>query len=92
MAQFTLYSHVGGPNGWTVAFLLNALGLTYETKFLDFQKGEHKQEAFTKINPNGRIPALVDHQNNDYTVWESKACLLYLIAKCAFPSLSPIAQ
>ncbi|BGO95683.1 hypothetical protein NBRC10512_007381 [Rhodotorula toruloides] len=81
MAQFTLYSHVGGPNGWTVAFLLKALGLSYETKFLDFAKGEHKQEPYTKINPNGRIPALVDHQNGDFTVWESKACLLYLVSK-----------
>ncbi|GJN94396.1 hypothetical protein Rhopal_007476-T1 [Rhodotorula paludigena] len=81
MAQFTLYSHVPGPNGWTVAFLLKALGLTYETKFLDFGANEQKSEAFLKINPNGRIPALVDHQNNDFTVFESKACLVYLQLK-----------
>ncbi|GAA5960083.1 hypothetical protein JCM21900_003430 [Sporobolomyces salmonicolor] len=81
MAQFTLYSHAGGPNGWTVAFLLKALGLTYETKFLDFANGEQKAAEFVKLNPNGRIPALVDHQNNDYTVWESKACMLYLVEK-----------
>ncbi|GAA6050891.1 hypothetical protein JCM3770_005760 [Rhodotorula araucariae] len=81
MAQFTLYSHAGGPNGWTVAFLLKALGLTYETKYLAFDKQEQKGEEFLKINPNGRIPALVDHQNNDFAVWESKAILLYLVAK-----------
>ncbi|GAA5821054.1 hypothetical protein JCM11251_001939 [Rhodosporidiobolus azoricus] len=81
MAQFTLYSHAGGPNGWTVAFLLKALGLTYETKYLDFGSNEHKGEAFLKINPNGRIPALIDHQNNDFTIWESKAILLYLVEK-----------
>ncbi|GAA5837324.1 hypothetical protein JCM5353_006970 [Sporobolomyces roseus] len=81
MAQFTLYSHGGGPNGWTVAFLLKALGLSYETKYLDFAKGEQKAEEFLKLNPNGRIPALVDHQNNDFTAWESKACLKYLVAK-----------
>ncbi|KDE04826.1 hypothetical protein MVLG_04790 [Microbotryum lychnidis-dioicae p1A1 Lamole] len=78
-AQFTLYSHTGGPNGWTVAFLLKALGLSYETKYLDFSKGEQKASNFVKLNPNGRIPALVDHQNGDFVVWESKAILLYLV-------------
>ncbi|GAA5864062.1 hypothetical protein JCM8547_005122 [Rhodosporidiobolus lusitaniae] len=81
MAQFTLYSHAGGPNGWTVAFLLKALGLSYETKYLEFDKQEQKGEEFLKLNPNGRIPALVDHQNNDFVVWESKACLKYLVGK-----------
>ncbi|GAA5901864.1 hypothetical protein JCM6882_008694 [Rhodosporidiobolus microsporus] len=81
MAQFTLYSHAGGPNGWTVAFLLKALGLTYETKYLDFATNEQKGEAFTKVNPNGRIPAIVDHQNNDFAVWESKAILQYLVER-----------
>ncbi|GAA5926368.1 glutathione S-transferase family protein [Sporobolomyces koalae] len=80
-AQFTLYSHAGGPNGWTVAFLLKALGLSYETKYLQFDKQEQKAAEFVKLNPNGRIPALVDHQNNDFVVWESKACLKYLVAK-----------
>ncbi|KAI5474392.1 glutathione S-transferase [Pseudohyphozyma bogoriensis] len=79
MAQFTLYSHAGGPNGWKVAFVLKALGLSYKTIYLDFAKGEHKAEAFTKFNPNGRIPALVDHENGDFVVWESSAILLYLV-------------
>ncbi|BGP20083.1 hypothetical protein JCM10213_002667 [Rhodosporidiobolus nylandii] len=81
MAQFTLYSHGGGPNGHTVAFVLKALGLSYETKYLDFGKGEQKSEEFLKLNKNGRIPALVDHQNGDYVVWESKACMQYLVEK-----------
>jgi glutathione S-transferase len=42
------------PNGWKVAALLNELGLTYETKYLDFKTGEHKAAAHTKLNPNGR--------------------------------------
>ncbi|GAA6059575.1 hypothetical protein JCM10212_000631 [Sporobolomyces blumeae] len=81
MPHITLYSHVGGPNGWTVAFVLRALGIDYETKFLDFAKGEQKGESFLRYNPNGRIPAIVDHQNNDFVVWESKACMKYLVAK-----------
>ncbi|KAI0081361.1 glutathione S-transferase [Panus rudis PR-1116 ss-1] len=79
--QFTLFSDKRGPNGWKVAFLLEELGLTYETKFLDFNAGEHKAPEFTKYNPNGRIPALVDHHNNDYTLWESGAILLYVVDK-----------
>ena len=52
-----------------VAFVLEELGLTYESVYLDLQGGEHKQPAFTKHNPNGRIPAIVDHKNNDFTLW-----------------------
>ncbi|KAM0750674.1 glutathione S-transferase [Meredithblackwellia eburnea MCA 4105] len=79
--QFTLYSHASGPNGWKVAAVLKALGLTYETKYLQFDKGEHKGPEYTKFNPNGRIPALIDHHDNDFTVWESDAILLYLVEK-----------
>lgn len=49
--------------------VLEELGLTYETKFLDFQAGEQKSEAHTKYNPNGRIPTLIDHKNNDFAIW-----------------------
>ncbi|KDQ49758.1 hypothetical protein JAAARDRAFT_42596 [Jaapia argillacea MUCL 33604] len=76
--QFTLFSHKGGPNGWKIAFLLEELGLTYETIFLDFQKGEQKGPEHTKYNPNGRIPTLVDHKNGDFAIWESNAILTYL--------------
>lgn len=76
--QFTLYSHAGGPNGWKVALFLEELGLTYETKFLDFQTKEQKSPEHLKLNPNGRIPTLIDHKNNDFTLWESCAILEYL--------------
>ena len=99
--QFTLYTHVGGPNGWyvllpappfgfltgylfsyrKVAMVLEELGLTYEPIYLDFSKKQHKAPEYTKFNPNGRIPALVDHQNGDFVVWESSAILLYLVDK-----------
>jgi len=79
--QFTLYTHKGGPNGWKVAFVLTELGLTYESIYLDFNKNEHKAPEFTKYNPNGRIPAVIDHKNNDFTIWESNAIITYLVEK-----------
>ncbi|KAI0946884.1 hypothetical protein AcW1_010217 [Taiwanofungus camphoratus] len=79
--QFTLYTHKGGPNGWKVAFVLVELGLTYESVYLNFDKNEQKAPAFTQYNPNGRIPALIDHKNGDFTVWESNAIMTYLVEK-----------
>ncbi|KAI0705869.1 glutathione S-transferase [Cytidiella melzeri] len=78
-AHFTLDSHKGGPNGWKVAIVLEELGLTYETKFLEFDKKEHKAEAHTKFNPNGRIPTMIDDINGDLVVWECDAIILYLV-------------
>ncbi|TFK49757.1 glutathione S-transferase [Heliocybe sulcata] len=80
--QFTLYTHKAGPNGWKVAYFLTELGLTYESIYLDFNKEEHKAPAYTgKYNPNGRIPTLIDHTNNDFILWESNAILTYLADK-----------
>ncbi|KAH9921024.1 thioredoxin-like protein [Fomitopsis serialis] len=79
--QFTLYTHKGGPNGWKVAFVLSELGLTYESVYLDFNKGEQKAPEYTQYNPNGRIPTLIDHKNNDFTIWESNAIIVYLAEK-----------
>ena len=64
-----------------VVFVLEELGLTYESVYLDFQKGEHKAPEFTKYNPNGRIPAIIDHKNGDFVIWESNAIILYLVEK-----------
>jgi glutathione S-transferase len=49
--------------------LLEELGLSYETIYLKFETAEHKAPEFTKYNPNGRIPAIIDHKNNDLVLW-----------------------
>ncbi|EED82038.1 predicted protein [Postia placenta Mad-698-R] len=79
--QFTLYTHQAGPNGWKVAFVSTELGLTYESIYLDFGKNEQKAAEYTKYNPNGCIPTLIDHKNNDFVVWESNAIIVYLAEK-----------
>ena len=53
-----------------VVIALEELGLTYEPIYLDLTtKQEHKAPEYTKYNPNGRIPTLIDHKNNDLVIW-----------------------
>ncbi|PCH40716.1 glutathione S-transferase C-terminal-like protein [Wolfiporia cocos MD-104 SS10] len=79
--QFTFYTNVNGPNGWKIFIALEELGLTYESKYLDFSKNEHVSPEHLALNPNGRIPTIIDHANNDFVVWESNAILVYLVDK-----------
>ncbi|CAH0276203.1 MULTISPECIES: glutathione S-transferase family protein [Pseudomonas] len=66
------------PNGHKVSIVLEELGLPYTVHALSFDKKEQKSEEFLKINPNGRIPAIVDRANGDFAVFESGAILIYL--------------
>jgi GST-like protein len=66
------------PNGWKASIALEELELPYELHVLDMGKSEQKEPWFLKINPNGRIPAIVDRGNGDFAVFESGAILLYL--------------
>jgi len=69
------------PNGWKISIALEELGLPYTPKLLTLSKLEQKEEWFLKINPNGRIPAIVDHDAGDLAVFESGAILIYLAEK-----------
>ncbi|MCL1074416.1 glutathione S-transferase family protein [Shewanella dokdonensis] len=69
------------PNGHKVSIALEELGLDYQVHALDLAAKDQKQPAFLKINPNGRIPAIVDRDNDDFAVFESGAILLYLAEK-----------
>ncbi|HBT00750.1 MAG TPA: glutathione S-transferase [Citreicella sp.] len=68
------------PNGRKVSILLEELGLDYSVHAIDIGSGAQKAPEFLRINPNGRIPAIVD-QDNGLALMESGAILWYLAEK-----------
>ena len=69
------------PNGWKASVALEEMGLPYTVRALSLGKLEQKEEWFLRINPNGRVPAIIDHDNDDFAVFESGAILIYLAEK-----------
>ena len=69
------------PNGWKVSITLEELNIPYNIIPIDLIKGEQKEPSFLKINPNGRIPAIVDRSENDLAIFESGAIMIYLAEK-----------
>ncbi|MFI5397219.1 MAG: glutathione S-transferase family protein [Candidatus Binatia bacterium] len=69
------------PNGWKVSIMLEEIGLPYTVHPIKLQEGQQKEPWFLKINPNGRIPAIIDRDEDDFAVFESGAILIYLAEK-----------
>lgn len=79
-----IYWGSGSPFSWRVLLALQIKNIPYESKLLEFSKGEHKSPEYLKINPRSKVPALRD---GDYTVYESLAMLQYLEKKYPSPAL-----
>ena len=66
------------PNGYKVSIMLEEIGMDYTVHAIDLARGEQKTPEFLAMNPNGRIPVIVDRDNDDFVVFESGAILIYL--------------
>lgn len=77
--MITHYSF-GSPNPHKVSIALEELGLDYETKIVNVHEGAQFQEEFEGLNPNAKIPVIVDHETGQ-TIYESNAILIYLAEK-----------
>jgi glutathione S-transferase len=69
------------PNGHKASIALEELELDYAVHALDLGKGQQKDPEFLEINPNGRIPAIIDRGADNFPVFESGAILMYLAEK-----------
>lgn len=69
------------PNGWKASITLEELELPYEMHVLKLGEGEQRQPWFLAINPNGRIPAIVDRDEDDFAIFESGAIMMWLAEK-----------
>ncbi|MFZ4381741.1 MAG: glutathione S-transferase family protein [Sandarakinorhabdus sp.] len=66
------------PDGYKISIALEELGLPYDVRTLDLAGGEQKRAAFLKLNPNGKVPALLD---DGHAIMESGAILIWLAEK-----------
>jgi glutathione S-transferase len=78
--MITLYTSAT-PNGWKASIMLEEVELPYSVHHIHMDKLEQKEPWYLKLNPNGRIPTIVDHDNGDFGVFESGAILIYLAEK-----------
>jgi len=69
------------PNGRKVSIMLEEIELPYTLKHIHLTRMEQKEDWYLEINPNGRIPTIVDRENDDFAVFESGAILIYLAEK-----------
>tara|TARA_B100001123_G_C15066675_1_gene929914 strand:- start:174 stop:803 length:630 start_codon:yes stop_codon:yes gene_type:complete len=66
------------PNGKKIGIMLEEIGYKYKVKKVNINKGEQFKPDFRKISPFSKIPVIIDHDNNDETIFESGVILMYL--------------
>lgn len=66
------------PNGHKASCTLEELDIPYTVYPIDLAQGDQKTDAFLALNPNGRIPVIVDRANEDLAIFESGAIMIYL--------------
>jgi GST-like protein len=69
------------PNGYKVSIALEEMNLPYTVTPITLKEKVQKEDWFLKLNPNGRIPVIIDHDQEDFVVFESGAILVYLAEK-----------
>jgi len=69
------------PNGWKASITLEELEIPYEVNHVDISTNKQREEWFLKMNPNGRIPVIVDTDADDFVVFETGAIMIYLAEK-----------
>ena len=69
------------PNGRKVSIMLEEIGLDYTVFPINISKDEQFQPHFLEVSPNNRIPAIIDKDNNNFSLFESGAILMYLAEK-----------
>ncbi len=69
------------PNGWKASVVLEELQLPYQVNYVKILEGEQRKPEYLAINPNGRIPAIIDHDEDGFAVFDSGAILIYLARK-----------
>ena len=81
-----LYVFPPSPNARKVLATAHHLGLPFEMQMVDLVKGEQRKPEYLKLNPNGRMPTMVD---GDFVLWESNAIMQYMAGKKGANGLWP---
>jgi glutathione S-transferase len=87
MQKMKFYLNSLSPNTKRLVVCANELGLSPEMIELDFAKGEHKSSDYLRLNPNGKVPAMID--DDGFEMWESAAMAWYLAERNPSKGLLP---